>query len=137
MHENLDKAEEVKVSSGRSFGIAFLILFLAVGMWMVSRNHSEGWLFLAGSMILFVVGSARPPPLPGPLNRAWFKFGLPRSPVVNPLTLGVVFFMVTTLMAVVRRLLGKDLLHLKSKPDLESYWVDRSPAGPKLGSMTK
>jgi hypothetical protein len=51
--------------------------------------------------------------------------------------MGFVFFLVVTPTAVIRRLLGKDSLHLKSKPDLESYWIDRSPAGPKPNSMTK
>jgi hypothetical protein len=40
-------------------------------------------------------------------------------------------------MGIVRRLLGKDSLHLKLKPNLKSYWIDRTPAGPKLGSMKK
>ena len=136
MHEDLDREEEIKVSSDRSFGIVFLLVFLAVGIWMVSGGHSEGWLFLAGSVILFVVALARPSIL-GPLNRAWFKFGLLLSRVVNPFILGVVFFLVITPMAVFRRLLGKDSLHLKSNPCLESYWIDRNPPGPKPSSMTR
>ena len=136
MHEDLDRAEEIKLSSDRSFGIVFLLVFLAMGIWMVLGSHPEGWLFLAGSVILFVVTLARPSIL-SPLNRAWFKFGLLLGQVVNPLILGVVFFLVVTPMAVIRRLLGKDSLHLKSNPDLKSYWIDRCPAGPKFGSMIK
>ena len=136
MHEDLDREEEIKLSSDRSFGIVFLLVFLAMGIWMVLGNHSEGWLFLAGSVILFVITLARPSIL-GPLNRAWFKFGLLLGQVVNPLILGVVFFLVITPMAVTRRLLGKDSLHLKPKPNLKSYWIDRNPQGPQLGSMTK
>ena len=136
MHEDLDRAEEIKLSSDRSFGIVFLLVFLAMGIWMVLGSHPEGWLFLAGSVILFVVTLARPSIL-NPLNRAWFKFGLLLGQVVNPLILGVVFFLVITPMAVIRRLLGKDSLRLKSKPSLESYWIDRNPLGPKPGSMTR
>ena len=135
MHEDLDREEEIKLSSDRSFGIVFLLVFLALGIWMVLGNHPEGWLFLAGSVIL-VVTLARPSIL-GPLNRAWFKFGLLLGQVVNPLILGVVFFLVITPTAVIRRLLGKDSLRLKSKPSLESYWIDRNPLGPKPSSMTK
>ena len=136
MHEDLDRAEEVKLSSDRSFGIVFLLVFLAMEIWMVLGSHPEGWLFLAGSVILFVVTLARPSIL-SPLNRAWFKFGLLLGQVVNPLILGVVFFLVITPIAVIRRLLGKDSLRLKSKPSLESYWIDRNPIGPKPSSMTK
>jgi hypothetical protein len=51
--------------------------------------------------------------------------------------LGFVFFLVVTPMGIARRLLGKDSLRLKPKPNLKSYWIDRNPSGPKPGSMTK
>jgi len=136
MHENLDKEEEVKVSSDRSFGIVFTLVFLAVGVWVVSGGQSKGWLFFVSAALFLVVAIARPSIL-GPLNRAWAKLGLLLGQVFNPILLGVVFFLVVTPMTVIRRLLGKDSLHLKSKSNLESYWIDRSPAGPKFGSMTK
>ena len=136
MHEDLDKEEEVKVSSDRSFGIVFTLVFLAVGVWVVSEGQSKGWLFFVSAALFLVVAIARPSIL-GPLNRAWAKFGLLLGRVINPVILGVVFFLVVTPMAVIRRLLGKDSLHLKSNPDLKSYWIDRSPVGPKFGSMTK
>ena len=136
MHENLDKEEEIKVSSDRSFGIVFTLVFLAVGVWVVSGGQSKGWLFFVSAALFLVVAIARPSIL-GPLNRAWAKLGLLLGQVFNPILLGVVFFLVVTPMAVIRRLLGKDSLHLKSKSNLESYWIDRSPAGPKFGSMTK
>ena len=136
MHENLNREEEVKVSSDQSFGIVFALVFLAVGVWVVSGGQSKGWFFFVSAALFLVVAIARPSIL-GPLNRAWAKFGLLLGQVFNPLLLGVVFFLVVTPIAVIVRLWGKDSLHLKSKSDLESYWIDRSPAGPKFGSMTK
>ena len=136
MHENLNRVEEIEVSSDRSFGVVFTLVFLAVGIWMVSGGQSGGWFFLAGAALFFTVALARPSIL-GPLNRAWMRFGLFLSRLVNPLILGVIFFLVITPIAVVRRLLGKDSLRLGSKPGIESYWIVRSPPGPKIGSMTK
>jgi hypothetical protein len=136
MHETLNEEEEVKVSSDRSFGVVFTIVFLALGVWLVSGGRSWGWICLAIAAILFVITLVRPSIL-SLLNRAWFNFGLLLSRVVNPIILGVVFFLVVTPIAFIRRLLGKDSLHLKANPDLESYWIDRIPAGPKLNSMTK
>ena len=136
MHEDLDREEEIKLSSDRSFGIVFFLVFLAVGVWIVSEEQSKGWLFFVSAALFLVVAIARPSIL-GPLNRAWAKFGLLLGRVINPVVLGAVFFLVVTPIAVVLRLWGKDSLHLKSNPDLKSYWIDRSPAGPKVGSMTK
>ena len=136
MHENLNREEEIKVPPDRSFGIVFTLVFLAMGIWVVSEGQSKGWLFFVSAALFLVVSITRPSIL-GPLNRAWTKFGLLLGQLFNPLLLGVVFFLVVTPIAVVLRLWGKDSLHLKSKSGLKSYWIDRSPVGPNLGSMTK
>jgi len=136
MHENLDRVEEIKVSSDRSFGMVFTFVFLVVGIWQISVGKPLGWFFFASAIPFFIVAITFPSLL-SPLNRAWFKFGLLLGQIVNPVILGLVFFLVVTPIGISRRLLGKDSLHLKPKPNLKSYWIDRNPAGPKLGSMTK
>ena len=136
MHENLDRLEEIKVSSNRSFGMVFTLVFLVVGIWQISAEKSLGWYFFASAILFFIVAITFPSLL-GPFNRAWFKFGLLLGQAVNPVILGLVFFLVVTPIGVFRRLLGKDSLHLKPKPNLKSYWIDRNPQGIKLGSMTK
>ena len=55
MHENLDRVEEIKVSSDRSFGIVFTLVFLAVGIWMVSGGQSDGRLFFVGSAFFLLL----------------------------------------------------------------------------------
>ena len=136
MHENLDQVEEIKVSSNRSFGMVFTFVFLVVGIWQILEEKPLGWYFFASAILFFIVAITFPSLL-GPLNRAWFKFGLLLGQIVNPVILGLVFFLVVTPIGISRRLLGKDSLHLKPKPNLKSYWIDRNPAGPKPGSMTK
>jgi hypothetical protein len=136
MHETLNREEGIKVSSDRSFGIVFFVVFVLAGTWMILRDRPAGWLILASSLILLVISLVRPSIL-GSFNRAWFKFGILLSRVFNPLILGVVFFLVITPMAVTRRLMGKDSLNLKFKSSLKSYWVNRNPPGPKPDSMTR
>ena len=46
MHENLDRGEGIEVSSDRSFGMVFTLVFLAVGIEVVSGGRSEGWFLL-------------------------------------------------------------------------------------------
>ena len=136
MHENLDRIEEIKVSSNRSFGMVFTLVFLVVGIWQISTGKSLGWYFFASAILFFIV-TITFPSLLGPFNRVWFKFGLLLGQAVNPVILGLVFFLVVTPIGIVRRLLGKDSLHLIPKPNLKSCWIERNPTGPKLGSMTK
>jgi len=136
MNENQEIIEEVKVSSDRSFGIVFTLVFLAVGVWVGSGGSSKGWPFFVSAALFLVIAISRPSIL-GPLNRTWAKFGLLLGEVFNPLLLGVVFFLVVTPIAILLKLWGKDSLRLKPKPDLKSYWIGRSPVGPKFGSMTK
>ena len=91
MHENLDRVEEIKVSSDRSFGMVFTFVFLVVGIWTILEGKSIGWYFLAGAILFFIVAITFPSLL-GPFNRAWFKFGLLLGQAVNPVILGLVFF---------------------------------------------
>jgi len=136
MHETLSREEGIKVSSDRSFGIVFFIVFVVAGTWMLLKGQPAGWFMLVSSIFLLVIALVRPSIL-GSLNRAWFQFGLLLSRLVNPLILGVVFFLVVTPMAVTRRLLGKDSLNLKFESSLKSYWINRNPPGPKPKSMTR
>ena len=42
--------------------------------------------------------------------------------------MGVIFFVAVTPTAWIMRLLGKDVLSLERRSDLESYWITREPA---------
>ena len=75
------------------------------------------------------------PSLLRPLNRLWFKFGLLLNKVVNPLIMGLVFYITVTPIGLIMRVLGKDLLGLRLSKDSESYWIHRDPPGPSPESM--
>ena len=40
MHETLNREEEIKVPPDQSFGIVFTLVFLAMGIWVVSEGQS-------------------------------------------------------------------------------------------------
>jgi hypothetical protein len=46
-----------------------------------------------------------------------------------------VFFTTVTPIAIVMRLLKKDPLRLHLDAGMDSYWIVRSPSGPKRGTM--
>ena len=53
----------------------------------------------------------------------WMHFGLLASRIMTPLILGIVFFLVISPMALVRRRLGRDPLQRALDPNNESYRV--------------
>ena len=84
----------------------------------------------------FTLAALLYPVLLGPLNKAWFKFGLLLHKVINPIILGLVFYGAVLPTSLVARALGKDLLRLKLQPKAESYWIARQPPGPAPNTMT-
>ena len=57
------------------------------------------------------------------IYRAWMRFGLLAGRVMTPLVLGIVFFVMISPMAMVRRLMGKDPMQRALDPNRKSYLV--------------
>ena len=75
------------------------------------------------------------PGLLAPLNRLWLKFGLLLYKVMNPLILGLLFFVTIMPIGLIMRAFGKDFLRLRLDRQAASYWIDRRPPGPPPQSM--
>ena len=80
---------------------------------------------------LFLVVAVAAPRLLAPLNRLWYRFGLLLHRIVNPVVMGLLFYATVTPIALVMRLVGKDPLHRAFDPQARTYWIERSPPGPK------
>ena len=119
--------DEIKISSNRSFGIVFFIVFLLIALYpLLKGNDLRIWSLLI-SFIFLALGLINSKILT-PLNKLWFKFGLLLGRFVSPLIMGIIFFVVVTPIGVIMRLLKKDLLNLNYNKK-ETYWIDKS--GPK------
>ena len=119
--------DEIKISSNRSFGLVFFIVFLLIALYpLLKDNHLRIW-SLVISFIFLILGLINSKILT-PLNRLWFKFGLLLGKFISPLIMGIIFFIVVTPIGIIMRLLKKDLLNLKYNKK-ETYWIDKS--GPK------
>tara|TARA_Y100000817_G_scaffold238031_1_gene190048 strand:+ start:106 stop:498 length:393 start_codon:yes stop_codon:yes gene_type:complete len=122
------KANTIKIGSNRSFGIVFFVVFLIISLFpLIKGNDLRIWSLLI-SLIFLVLGLMNSSIL-GPLNKLWFKFGLLLGSFISPIVMGFVFFLVVTPIGLFMRLLGKDLLNLKKKNNLRSYWIEKT--GPK------
>ena len=119
----MEKAS-VKISSNRSFGLLFFIVFLAISLWpLKSQEDVRLWAFIL-ALIFFVLGILNSKFLT-PLNKLWMKFGIFLGSIISPVVMGVVFFMVVTPVGLIMRFLGKDLLRIKKSKFVSTYWISR------------
>ena len=119
--------DEIKISSNRSFGVVFFIVFLLIALYPLLKGNDLRIWSLIISFIFLALGLINSKILT-PLNRLWFKFGLLLGRFISPLVMGIIFFVVVTPIGITMRLLKKDLLNLKYNKK-KTYWIDKS--GPK------
>ena len=111
----------------RHFGLLGGFLFLSVAGWNAYRHGSSttAVAFAALALVFFVAGLAWP---------RGFRFvyvgmmvaSYPVGWVVSHLLLFAVYFGVFTPLALIFRILGRDALHLRPKPNATTYWRAKS-----------
>jgi predicted membrane metal-binding protein len=133
-HENFERADEVSSSSDRTFGLVFVVVFLLIALWpLLDGGSPRIWsLVVAGAILLLALVA---PAFLAPLNRLWTKFGLLLHRVVNPVVLGLMFYIAVVPVALIMRLVGKDPLNRRFDPQADSYWQPHDPPGPAPKSM--
>ena len=119
--------DEIKISSNRSFGVVFFIVFILIAFYPLLKGNDLRIWSLVISFVFLALGLINSKVLT-PLNRLWFKFGLLLGKFISPLIMGIIFFVVVTPTGIIMRLLRKDLLNLKYNKK-KTYWIDKS--GPK------
>ncbi len=123
-----EKSESIKISSNRSFGIVFFIVFLLISLYPLTNNENLRIWSLLLSLIFLILGLLNSRVLT-PINLIWIKFGILLGRFIAPLVMGAIFFFVVTPIGVLMRILNKDLLNLKIDKQKNSYWINRT--GPK------
>ncbi len=121
-------SNEINKSSNRSFGIVFFIVFLLIGIYPLLNQEDPRLWALIISLIFLILGIIDSKILT-PLNKIWFKFGIFLGRIISPLIMGLIFFLVVTPIGIFMRILGKDLINLKFKKNVKSYWIEKT--GPK------
>ena len=119
--------DDIKISSNRSFGIVFFVVFLIIALYPLTYSGDVRIWSAIISLFFFVLGILNSKLLT-PLNKLWFRFGIVLAKIVSPLIMGIIFFLVVTPIGLIMRLLGKDVLNLKYNKN-KSYWIEKN--GPK------
>ncbi len=125
--------ENIKISSNRSFGVVFFVVFLLIALYPII-NQSDVRLWSLIISILFLVLGILNSKLLSPLNKLWFKFGLFLGKIISPIVMGVIFFLVVTPIGLLMRLLKKDLLKIKFNSD-ETYWIKKNDPNNRMNKQ--
>jgi hypothetical protein len=133
-HHEFVSHHDIKTSSNRSFGLVFGGVFALLALWSWYRAGAWWPVHLCISALCSFLALFFSDVL-APANRLWTKLGLLLAKIVNPIVMGLIFFVIFTPVALLLRARGKDLLSLKFDRNASSYWISRDPPGPAPESM--
>ena len=110
----------------RQFAAAWLIFFLAVGLYryVVRGQHQAGIALGVMAIVFGVTGLIKPAAL------RWLFIGatvltFPIGWVVSQIMLAMMFYGIITPLAVLFRIRGRDLLSRKPAPNRASFWTSK------------
>ena len=126
-------SDKIKISSNRSFGLLFFVVFLIVSLWPLTHEGSIRIWSVIISAVFLILGLINSKLLT-PLNVLWFKFGMILGAIISPIVMGIVFFLVVTPIGLILRIMGKDLLNKKYDKEKETYWIKRDTS---IGTMKR
>tara|TARA_B100001029_G_scaffold174815_1_gene175383 strand:- start:1238 stop:1636 length:399 start_codon:yes stop_codon:yes gene_type:complete len=124
--------EMEKIASNRSFGIVFFVVFIIIAFWPVLKSEAPRIWSVIIAIIFLLLGIFNSKLLT-PLKILWIKFGEILGRFISPLVMAVIYFAIITPIGIFMRLLGKDLLNMKSLKK-NSYWIKRES---KIKSMKR
>ena len=114
---------EIKLSSNRSFGIVFFIVFFVIAIYPLINDNSVRFWSLLISILFLILGLINSKILT-PLNIIWMKFGMYLGIFISPIVMGIVFFLVVTPISLIMKIFKKDLINLKMNKK-NSYWIEK------------
>jgi|TARA_B100000315_G_C14419237_1_gene514739 hypothetical protein len=122
------RVTRIKISSNRSFGLVFFVVFLLVSLWpltdegLLTEKIKVVPLFIS---VVFLILGLLNSKLLTPLNKLWFKFGITLGNIVAPIVMGIIYFLVVTPTGLIMKIIGKDLLNKKYDKNKKTYWILR------------
>jgi hypothetical protein len=115
---------EPKQLSNRVFGLIFAGIFIVIAAFpLISGGGFRQWALIVAA--IFAVPALLFPVVLTPLNNLWVKFGLMMHTIINPILMGIVFFIAVLPTGLIIKLLGKDPMQRKFDASKPSYWIDR------------
>jgi len=110
----------------REFGLTVGAVLGLISVWMLWRGNAHAPYFFAAAALLVAFGMLMPAALK-PIQKVWMTLALLMGWVMSRVILVVLFYLAVTPIALVLRLLGKDLLDIRPGLQKESYWHPHKP----------
>jgi len=115
---------EPKALPNRTFGLIFAGIFMVVCLWpLFNSNGIRMWALIVA--LGFTLPALIMPDLLGPLNKLWVQFGQIMHKIINPILMGLIFFVTVLPTGLALRILGKDPMRRKFNSDVKTYWIER------------
>ena len=115
--------DDIKISSNRSFGIVFFIVFLLIALYPLLNNNNIRVWSLVLSLIFLTLGLTNSVIL-NPLNALWFRFGVFLGKYLSPIIMGIVYFVVVFPTFLILSVFKKNYLNIRYDKNINSYWVN-------------
>ena len=116
--------------SNKNFGLVFFFVFLIISIYHLLHGDDLNIWFLITAFVFLILGLLNSIILT-PLNKIWFRLGIILGKIISPIIMGIVFFFIVTPIALLMRLIKKDLLNLKFDKK-KSYWIKKEDKNNKM-----
>lgn len=111
-------------TAGRRFGLTIGLAFMALSALARWRGHPTPSVMLGALGAAAIAAAFIVPAKLGPVEAAWMRLARAISRLTTPLFMGIVYFIVLTPTALLRRRLGGS--ELTRRRGADGYWVDRT-----------
>jgi len=113
----------------------FTVVFSLIGLLPLWRGASPRWWAVGVAAVILLLALVWPRAL-APANRIWLRIGLLLHRIVNPIVMGVIFYLVVTPFGYVMRLRRKGLTdRLRPDKDAKTYWIQRNDASSSMNQQ--
>lgn len=120
IHKELSKEVSTK-----SFSIVMATFFLLCALWPQIKGKEPLYYMLILSFGCLSCGFFYPRLL-SPFSKIWTNFGLLLHKILNPLVMGILFFVIITPFGLILKLMNFDVLNLNLDKKSATYWIKRN-----------
>lgn len=118
------KTDQPKPLDDRVFGLIFSGIFCVIALFPLLMGGSYR-LWALGVAMAWAIPAIAFPAVLAPLNRLWAQFGQIMHKIINPILMGLIFFLTVVPTGIVLKLMGKDPMRRKYDAKASSYWIAR------------